>query len=282
MQLIQLNLNHCRAAQDLFMQTVRDTNAEVAVLSEPYRAASTHGWATDLSGKAALWLCGGGSVQLSDVRSANGFVRGKLDMTWVYSCYLAPSLTLEAFSRIIDELASDIRGRDSVGTQETFNRAGAGSIIDLTYASSTLARQATWRILDLYTASDHEVILVTLAGRALGRTVPPSSQLAYRQDTLRAQAFASALDALCIEDAVGANEAADTLASVVEQARNASMQRRRVYRRQHAPVFWWSENIAALRTACLRARRQVQRARNSSNLQPCSDAYRAARKGLKK
>ncbi|KAH8249856.1 hypothetical protein KR032_000625, partial [Drosophila birchii] len=134
-----------RAAQDLLLQTVRDINAEVAVLSEPYRAASTHGWVSDLTGKAALWVCGGGSVQLSDVRSAKA------------------------------SSAENWAGRGS----------GAGSIIDLTYASSTLARQATWRIGDLYTASDHEAILVTLAGRALGRTVPLSSQLAFRQDTFR-------------------------------------------------------------------------------------------------
>ncbi|KAH8236312.1 hypothetical protein KR032_000352, partial [Drosophila birchii] len=180
--------------------------------------------------------------------------------TWVYSCYLAPSLTLEAFSRIIDELASDIRGRDSVVVGGDFNAWAQdwgspttnprGRIVVESFASLdiVLLNEGTQETIgDLYTASDHEAILVTLAGRALGRTVPLSSQLAFRQDTFRAQAFASALDGLCIEDAVGANEAADTLASAVEQACNASMQRRRVYRRHHAPVFWWSENIAALR-----------------------------------
>ncbi|KAH8354519.1 hypothetical protein KR059_012589, partial [Drosophila kikkawai] len=118
-------------------------------------------------------------------RSADGFVRGRAGRVWVYSCYLAPSLTLEAFSSIMDALSDDIRGRSNSivggdfnawaqdwgspstnargrtileafasldiallneGTQQTFNRAGAGSIIDLTYASSALACQARWRI----------------------------------------------------------------------------------------------------------------------------------------
>jgi len=37
MQLIQLNLNHCRVAQDLLKQTVRELGSEVAILSKPYR-----------------------------------------------------------------------------------------------------------------------------------------------------------------------------------------------------------------------------------------------------
>jgi len=57
MQLIQLNLNHCRAAQDLLKQTVRELGSEVAILSEPYRVKSSSGRVTDSTGKAALWLC---------------------------------------------------------------------------------------------------------------------------------------------------------------------------------------------------------------------------------
>lgn len=37
MRLIQINLNHCEAAQDLLAQTIREKNIDVVILSEPYR-----------------------------------------------------------------------------------------------------------------------------------------------------------------------------------------------------------------------------------------------------
>ncbi|XP_070142286.1 uncharacterized protein [Drosophila kikkawai] len=320
MQLIQLNLNHCRAAHDLLMQTVRDLDADVAVLSEPYKDASTHGWAMDRTGKAALWMCGREPAHMSDVRSADGFVRGRVGGVWVYSCYLAPSLTLEAFSSIIDELSDDIRGRSNTlvggdfnawaqdwgspstnargriileafasldiallneGTQHTFNRAGAGSVIDLTYASSALACLARWRISEIYTASDHEAILVSLGENSPSRTIPPNANKAFRQDTLNAQVFTSALAGLATDETDSANDAALKLAVAVERACKASMQQRKTFRKHHSPVYWWNDDIATLRSSCLRARRLVQRARGSPNLLARSEEYKTARSALK-
>jgi len=44
-KVLQLNLNHCRAAQDLLAQTVIEQQAEVATLREPYKAALVrHRW----------------------------------------------------------------------------------------------------------------------------------------------------------------------------------------------------------------------------------------------
>jgi len=103
---------------------------------------------------------------------------------WVYSLYLAPSLSTTDFSHALDTIAFDARGRYPTaiagdfnawaeewgcppsnisgrtllnafstldvallneGTQDTFNRAGAGSIIDLTFVSYALARRSHWR-----------------------------------------------------------------------------------------------------------------------------------------
>ncbi|XP_070854126.1 uncharacterized protein [Drosophila suzukii] len=194
MQLIQLNLNHCRAVQDLLKQTVRELGSEVAILSEPYRVESSSDCVTDPTGKAALWLCGVSVPPMRDTMAVEGFVRANVGGTWIYSCYLAPSLSLTSFSRIMDELISDLRGRSNVviggdfnawaeewgslytnargrtileaiasldivllneGSQHTFNRAGAGSIIDLSFASSSLSRSTRWRIGEVFTASDH-------------------------------------------------------------------------------------------------------------------------------
>ena len=43
MRLIQLNLNHCRAAQDLLAQSVRELWIDVAVLCEQYQDVDAPG-----------------------------------------------------------------------------------------------------------------------------------------------------------------------------------------------------------------------------------------------
>ncbi|KAH8340499.1 hypothetical protein KR074_009548, partial [Drosophila pseudoananassae] len=134
---------------------------------------------------AVIWSCGATGATMHSVHSAEGFVRVRIGGAWLYSCYMAPSLTTNEFERMIDCLGNDIRGRSDVlvagdfnawaqdwgcprtnargrvvretfasldlvllneGNQHTFSRAGAGSIIDLTFASPSLTTGANWRI----------------------------------------------------------------------------------------------------------------------------------------
>ncbi|KAH8381755.1 hypothetical protein KR200_003902, partial [Drosophila serrata] len=67
-----LELGHIAisAAQDLLTQTVREVGADVAIISEPYRVREGGEWAKDRTGKAALWLCGDGLRQMSNILAA--------------------------------------------------------------------------------------------------------------------------------------------------------------------------------------------------------------------
>ncbi|XP_041632470.1 uncharacterized protein [Drosophila kikkawai] len=230
MKVIQINLNHCAAAQDLLSQTVREYGTDLAVLSEPYRGGRNHNWAVDSSGKAALWVCGTTSLRLENVHADNGFVRAKVGGWWVYSTYLAPSLTLAEFAVILDRLAADARGRSptllagdfnawavdwgsattnargrtllevlltldvallNVGQEHTFSRSGAGSVVDLTFASRSRAGQCRWILSGVYTASDHAAIFTTLDVRSTLPPPPPAQQRkSFKADLLDTQAFA--------------------------------------------------------------------------------------------
>lgn len=37
MKILQLNLNHCEAAQDLLMQTTRELRIDLVLIAEPYK-----------------------------------------------------------------------------------------------------------------------------------------------------------------------------------------------------------------------------------------------------
>ncbi|XP_070141570.1 uncharacterized protein [Drosophila kikkawai] len=227
MKVIQINLNHCAAAQDLLSQTVRESGAELAVLGEPYRGGRNHNWAVDRSGKAALWVCGNTPLRLENVLADKGFVRAKAGGWWVYSIYLAPSLSLAEFAVILDRLAADARGRSptllagdfnawavdwgspntnvrgrtllevlstldvallNVGQEHTFSRGGAGSVVDLTFASRSRAGQCTWMLSRVYTASDHAAIFTTLdAGNTRPPPPPAQQRKCFRVDSLDTQ-----------------------------------------------------------------------------------------------
>ncbi|XP_068150175.1 uncharacterized protein [Drosophila tropicalis] len=243
LKILQLNLNHCIAAQDLLQQTIREQSIDVALLSEPY--------STRESSKC----------------------RAKVNDLVLYSCYLPPSLPIARFGEVLDDLVDDARGRRRVviagdfyawaidwgcprtdargrillealaslnletlntGGRNTFSRAGTGSIIDLTFAIETIARSSSWGIGDFYTASDHEAILLTLAGRprALQRVFP--QRKSFRSDTLNVPTFRAKLAGLQVRST--AEDSAIHVMSTLRAACEGSMAQRSSYGRHHKPV----------------------------------------------
>ncbi|XP_068141221.1 uncharacterized protein [Drosophila tropicalis] len=230
---IQLNLNHCEAAHELLKQRVRETRSDVAIISEPFRRMSAENWICSNSGKAVLWACGNPNVQLRSRLAGGHFVRALINGKWIYSCYFPPSLDYLDFCESLDELAADARahipfviagdfnawaqewgssitnarGRAvleslasldvallNCGSRNTFNSAGRGSIIDLTFVSNSLARFAAWRLDDNYTASDHEAIIFSFGQAARPQqTRTQAVELPYKADTLNTQAFTTAI-----------------------------------------------------------------------------------------
>ena len=318
LKFLQLNLNHCIAAQDLLQQTARERHIDVAILSEPHHCMTScpRTWVTDSSGKAALWICGSPTNVFANIKAFNGFVRARYGNLWIYSCYLAPSMQLNEFTSALEELAEDARGRKVIiagdfnawamewgsqstnarghtlleifatldvallntGQEYTFSRAGYGSVIDITFVSPSLFRDARWSLCDSYTGSDHSALLFTI-GEPSGRA-PTVWREAYRLDTFNPIAFSEAIQSL--NTSGNAEDRACQMVTQVQSACNASMQRRKQFTRHQAPMYWWTEEICQLRTECIHARRSYQRARGRSNFIAKQQAYQVARRQLKK
>ncbi|XP_068149518.1 uncharacterized protein [Drosophila tropicalis] len=282
---IQLNLNHCWAAQELLSQTVVETKTDIAILSEPFKATTGNNWSCSISGKAAIWACGTPSILQRSVLNKEHYVRANISGHWVYSCYLPPSLNIQSFSDALDDLAADARTRSpviiagdfnawavewgsgltnakgralleafatldiallNVGSQNTFNRAGLGSVIDLTFVSDSLYRSTSWAIANVYTASDHEAILVSVGEAQLAPARLPGIGKAYKSETLNVQAFSALIErAQFSQNSAGVM--ADQLYSNLDAACSASMTQIKNYRKHHQPVFWWSSDIGDIR-----------------------------------
>ncbi|XP_068148291.1 uncharacterized protein [Drosophila tropicalis] len=313
---LQLNLNHCEAAQDLLLQTLVEQKSDVAVVSAPYRIRPSGNSVCSGSSKAAIIVCSTHIPPLTKVKAARHYIRGCIGKIFVYSCYFSPSLSFDELCGTVDELAADARlytpcliagdfnawavdwgstytnsravleafaqlDITLLNSRNTFNRAGYFSVIDLTFVSSSLCRKATWQVGNFYTASDHEAILTVLGSREILQ-VPIPQEKAYRASSLRGSLFKSSLNEVTLQ-VDSAENMENCLASSVLSACDSSMNIRRTYAGPHRPVFWWNETISE-RQSCFAARRRYQRARKSGDPSwpILGETFCAANKALKK
>ncbi|XP_066904559.1 uncharacterized protein [Halyomorpha halys] len=100
MRILQLNLNHCEAAQDLLYQTVREQHIDVAILCEQYENLDGNLWVSDVSGKA-IWACNSQAIQEVNTASHSGFVWANINDVYIFSCYAYPSVTIEDFVEFV-------------------------------------------------------------------------------------------------------------------------------------------------------------------------------------
>ncbi|XP_062141906.1 uncharacterized protein LOC133849886 [Drosophila sulfurigaster albostrigata] len=251
-RLLQLNLNHCLAAQELLKQTVRELKVDAALLSEPYRRIQSPNYVEDAEGKASIWVCGLEQPQLTDVRSSQFAsvmeelaldARGKPQViiagdfnAWAEEW--GSTRTNAQGQTVLEALATLDMALMNNGNQHTFTRAGTGSVIDLAFASCPIARSATWTISNVYTA------------------IPNWSD--------------------------NAEVSAELLMRSITDACDASMAVRRSCKRHHAPVYWWNQQIADARRRCIRSRRILQRSRGRVDFETRRLEYALNRRLLKK
>jgi len=172
------------------------------------------------------------------------------------------------------------------GDTPTFRRPGQrGTIPDVTFASeSLLTRISGWRVVEDYTGSDHQFIVFDILDWP-NRRVSASREGPRRWNTnkLDVVKFTEAISrgAMGLPGEAGAEALATSTMELIVSACDQSMPRRKP-RRDKQPVYWWTAEIAELRRTCLRARRAATRARIPADRLRKSEAYKAARKSLRR
>ncbi|KAH8398741.1 hypothetical protein KR222_002530, partial [Zaprionus bogoriensis] len=315
MKIIQINLNHCETAHELLTQTMRDLNADVALISEPYKRTAGPAYLLDATKSAAILTAGLTGPEKQRIGSY--YIRAKVMDLILYSCYLPPRLSLPEFAAVLDEIVNDARGKPNViiagdfnawatewgsprsngrgrtllesfasldiallntGSEHTYSRAGAGSVVDLTFCSSSLFQRAAWRLSEIYTASDHKAIICDIA---LIRRTPGAQMLKrFNPKTLQTEVFLRELR--CPETGEHAERSVECIMSTIKTACRASMKETKSHHRHLEPVYWWTEEIADARRDCLRARRLHQRAHGRPSLEGMRQEYAEKRRTLKR
>lgn len=195
---LQVNLNHCKAAQDILGQTVNEHAIDVVLINEPYKTQHTDSnWIFDPSKRAAIWVCGKYPFEELPRVQQDGFVHAKIANINFFSCYASPNDSIGDLENLLDRIALEVRTKNAAvvagdfnawatewgsprtskrgmavldafasldilllnqGAEHTFDNGRARSVIDLTFASYALARQNEWKVSGIYTHSDHKAI----------------------------------------------------------------------------------------------------------------------------
>ncbi|XP_049885101.1 uncharacterized protein LOC126380041 [Pectinophora gossypiella] len=158
------------------------------------------------------------------------------------------------------------------GSTDTWVRRQSGSIVDLTFASPALAsRVSNWRVLDdVETLSDHRYItfgVSTSSSDSISRrerearpSVFPRWSLARLNEELLEEAAIVQAWTMQPVDPAGVHEGALRFREVLTRICDAAMPRAKRQPPRRA-VYWWTQDIAELRKACVAARREFTRYR---------------------
>ncbi|XP_055590077.1 uncharacterized protein LOC129742229 [Uranotaenia lowii] len=312
---VQLNLNHCQSAHQLLRQLAFEEKLDLALVADPYRRTTDgSNWVTDRAKLAAIWVTGRYPIQEVVSAGEEGFVIAKVNGIFVCSCYAPPRWSLERFGVMMDRIVEGLTGRSpvviggdfnawavewgsrltnprgqlllealarldvdlgNVGNTRTYHRNGSESIIDVTFSSPGWT--SDWRVSDVFTDSDHFAIRyrVGTSSRAGRRGTTTGARL-WKTTQFDRNVFVEVLN----WERTLENLSAENLARVLARACDAAMTRRAKRKDTRQPVYWWTTEIADLRTSCLRARRHMQRARSPSARAERRVPYAVARSAL--
>lgn len=200
LKVLQANVNHCAGAQDLLVQSLAQWHINVAVISEPYRISDRSDWVGDSTNSVAIVTntCDTPVTSSISKNGCVGIRIGAICIVGVYFSPNRTLAEFEEFLNEVDVVirwsrpfglivAGDFNAKSRAwgssvtdprgvallewaaahdlsplnrGSEFTCVRMGGGSVIDITFAESSVApRVQGWEVLtEVETLSDHRYI----------------------------------------------------------------------------------------------------------------------------
>ncbi|CAB0036598.1 unnamed protein product, partial [Trichogramma brassicae] len=294
MRILQLNLNHCEAAQDLLSQTIREQRINVAIVCEQYRDLDPpHTWLTDANSSAAIWVHGGATVQEHPRKASPYYTWARVSGVYIFSVYAPPRLNDAEFSALLVDITEEARGKRPLVVAGDFNAWVDGVGVQRDQASrhhpTGLAQSPRRGVAQRRRHTD----LRWGAGRLCHR--PDLRQRCPRLQCVlvgcERPIHAQRPPGYCFRDRKHQAPLSD---SRCDQCGDGTLARSTrmlspprwpapsfhlapLKRWRRDPVYWWTAEIAGLRRTCLRARRLAQRAIGRPNEGACRLSYTTAR-----
>ena len=194
LKIVQINLNRSRLAQDMMVQNVSVLNADVVIISEPFRQSD--GWYNDVSGDSSVWVTGFAgkfSTQSTPLAAEGVAVAVVGDLAFI-SCYCSPRKKpaefggfLDILEGIVADVRNECRGVVIAGDLNAKSPAWGGKVMDKKGAACMefLARHGLipTRLKERSTFTHHykgsSVIDVMAADRVTARRIIKSAVLEF-------------------------------------------------------------------------------------------------------
>ena len=167
---------------------------------------------------------------------------------------------------------------------------GTGSIIDVTLASEAVSRSIkNWKVLNVYSASDHNYISFTIDQKERKESIPETRRrwniwkLDKEEFTARLEEekLLSELGSSWIGGPQSVDDMAATATKIISSACDASMPKV-VQNNGHNAKYWWNDRIKEARAECTRAWRRSVRSRGDEELRRLHiEAKRRLRKEIR-
>lgn len=108
LSVLQANINHCAAAQNLLIQHMAQWQTSVAIVSEPYFVRSRDDWAGDHDGMVAIiaQMHAAGSAPFDKVLKGHGCLLVKMRGVAIVGVYFSPNRCLAEFEQFLVEIGA--------------------------------------------------------------------------------------------------------------------------------------------------------------------------------
>lgn len=177
----------------------------------------------------------------------------------------------------------------NIGSTSTFRRPGyAETIPDISLASENIANTIEgWSVMEEYTGSDHQYVTFNIKSHVQTSSTQEHHKFNIRKmdigklsTSIRASLAMVMQEPSSSEGRGKAEEVVDKTMKAIKKACEISMPRlgNRPNRRH---IYWWTEQIAELRSICQRSRRVAQRSRNRPEAAEKMMEYKINRKTLR-
>lgn len=319
-EVLQINLRHTAAAQQLFWQTTLEHKIDVALVSEPHKPQAVGPkWVTDRAREVAIVATGNYPIQQVLAPSTDGYCMAVIGGVTYCSVYAPPRWTVVEYESMLIGLTADLAGRSKVviggdfnawstqwgsrstnargrlvmeflerldvvllntGLVTTFRGHGGESTIDLTYCSPGMAASSCWRVDERIDTHSDHEAIRFRVVCQRTTQTGAGSRGVPIGPTWGTRQFNRELFVEAFHRESHGVATADSLVRALERACDVTMPRNNPNRLYRATVYWWSETINSLRAACFAARRRAQRARGSDDWDLAIQAYKVARKAL--
>lgn len=102
--ILQINLNRSRCADDILTQAVHEERSDIVLVSEPYRNRSDVHWFADTTNSAAIWISNSRNIPLKSNGTGDCFSWISTTKFSIFSCYFSPNIPIQEFRQKLETL----------------------------------------------------------------------------------------------------------------------------------------------------------------------------------